>query len=620
MGHVSHAELVGSAGVAGAAASGAELGLGRRAMFAPIAVAAALGGCASAPTVSGPSLAAVPASTPTSGAAAATQVDRIADAYLTAVLKRRPLLGYFIDRPPERHDQLADNSSTALTAWYAVEDALLARVRAVDPTLLEGRPQWITFGALKERLEASVQQRICRSHLWSVSQMRGWHLRMPDAAKLQPTETAAEREQALSRWRKLPAYIDTEVRLLKRGLQEGYSATRSVVRRVIAQLDGYLALPIDADPFFGIAERTDDPRMKAGFRALVADEIRPAVIRYRDFLRDTYLPRARASLSITANKDGRACYEAMLRGYTTLKRSPEEVFALGQKAVAANRVAVQERGRALFGTGDYAEILEHVKTYPQDAFDGREAIIAFARARVEAARAAMAAFFERLPEDEAVVEPYPPHLDGTGVSSRYEAPKGDGPGTYRIAVNDPKQSRRGREEIVAYHETYPGHHLQIAFAQRLTGVHPVSRVTRNAAFIEGWARYSEALAEEAGLYESPTGPIYRRTWPARGMVVDPGIHVMGWDREQAVAFIRASGRFDRTAADRMVDRIATIPGQLTSYDSGALEIFALRKMAEDALGGRFDIKAFHLTVLENGTVPLWMLRAHVTRWVRAQSS
>lgn len=607
------------------------LGRGARTTWSLLGVAVALVGCKGAPPSGSASRSTLDARSAVGSAAAsgpqtpgaeraASLVDRIADDYLAAVLARSPLLGYFIDRPPFRHDALADNSLAALSAWHAAEDAMLARVQAVDPNQLEGRPQWITHGALKERLQASVQRRICRSHLWGVSQMRGWHLRMPDAAKQQPTATPAERAQALTRWRQLPTYIDTEIQLLKRGLQAGYSAPRSVVRRVIAQLDGYLDLPIDADPFFDVARRADDASMKAKFRALVADDIRPAVVRYRAFLGDVYLPKARRSLAITVHPDGRACYEAMLRGYTTLVRSPEEVFALGQRAVAAHRVVVLSRGRALFGTADYPEILDRLRAYPHDAFGGRSEVIAFAQARVKAARAAMAGYFERLPDDKAVVEPYPPHLDGTGVSSRYEAPSGDRPGTYRIAVNDPKQSRRGREEIVAYHETYPGHHLQIAYAQRLTGVHPVGRVARNVAFVEGWARYAEALAEEAGLYESPTGPIYRRTWPARGMVVDPGIHVMGWDRDRAVAFLQASGRFDRASADRMVDRIATIPGQLTAYDSGALEIFALRKMAEERLGDRFDIKIFHRTVLENGSVPLWMLRAHVTRWVQASSS
>ncbi|HSG34430.1 MAG TPA: DUF885 family protein, partial [Sphingomonadaceae bacterium] len=131
----------------------------------------------------------------------------------------------------------------------------------------------------------------------------------------------------------------------------------------------------------------------------------------------------------------------------------------------------------------------------------------------------------------------------------------------------------------------------------------------------GWARYSEALAEEMGLYQTRSGPIRRRAWPARGMVVDPGIHLFGWTREQAIEFMMESGRFPETMGDDLVDRIAILPGQLTAYDSGGLEIVALRRQAEEALGDDFDIREFHDRVLENGTIPLPALRAHVERWI-----
>ena len=136
---------------------------------------------------------------------------------------------------------------------------------------------------------------------------------------------------------------------------------------------------------------------------------------------------------------------------------------------------------------------------------------------------------------------------------------------------------------------------------------------------EGWARYSEALAEEMGLYTTTTGPILRRAWPARGMVVDPGIHLFGWTREQAREFMLVSGRFPESEGDAMVDRIAILPGQLTSYDSGGLEILALRREAEAALGKDFDILGFHDRVLENGTVPLGALRAHVEAWISEET-
>jgi uncharacterized protein (DUF885 family) len=146
-------------------------------------------------------------------------------------------------------------------------------------------------------------------------------------------------------------------------------------------------------------------------------------------------------------------------------------------------------------------------------------------------------------------------------------------------------------------------------------LHPVTQIIWFSGPGEGWARYSEALAEEMGLYTTTTGPIKRRAWPARGMVVDPGIHLFNWTREQAIEFVMESGRFPESMGDQIVDRIAILPGQLTAYDSGALEILALRRQAEQAMGEHFDIREFHDNMLENGTIPLTQLRAHIEMWI-----
>jgi uncharacterized protein (DUF885 family) len=154
----------------------------------------------------------------------------------------------------------------------------------------------------------------------------------------------------------------------------------------------------------------------------------------------------------------------------------------------------------------------------------------------------------------------------------------------------------------------------------MIGTSPITKLTFNSGYVEGWARYSEALAEEAGMYRIPYALITRRLWPARGMVIDPGLHVMGWSRQQVIDFMVESGRFSAAEADDAVDRFAIQPGQVTAYDSGGLEIMALRREAEAALGARFDIRQFHQRVLENGAIPLTALRANISAWIAAQRS
>ncbi|MBA3562646.1 MAG: DUF885 family protein [Gammaproteobacteria bacterium] len=167
------------------------------------------------------------------------------------------------------------------------------------------------------------------------------------------------------------------------------------------------------------------------------------------------------------------------------------------------------------------------------------------------------------------------------------------------------------------HEAWPGHHLQIAMALTLEEQHPILQLGSNSGYVEGWARYAEHLAEEAGIYTVDYARITRRIWPARGMMVDPGIHAFGWTADQAMAFLMATGRFSQDEARAAITRIAAIPGQLTAYDSGALVIFGLRSEAEEKLGGKFDLREFHQRVLENGALPLWQLQDHVRQWIDA---
>jgi uncharacterized protein (DUF885 family) len=236
---------------------------------------------------------------------------------------------------------------------------------------------------------------------------------------------------------------------------------------------------------------------------------------------------------------------------------------------------------------------------------------------VARAEAQMPNWVGTMPAQPVEVVPFAEHEEGTGRSAHYRPGTDERPGEYRIPLHKPEDQSRGGAESVAFHEAWPGHHLQVAFAKEIDGLHPVTEIIWFSGPGEGWARYSEALAEEMGLYRTVTGPITRRAWPARGMVVDPGIHLFGWSREQAIEFMLESGRFPESMGDEMVDRIAILPGQLTAYDSGGLEILALRRQAEEALGDAFDIREFHDRILENGTIPLPALRQHVERWIAA---
>ncbi len=510
---------------------------------------------------------------------------------------------------------MENNSPEARQAAERIEDEMLAGLEGIDVSSLTGRTEWITHAYLLQELRAAVALRVCRTELWNVNQMGGWHSGYAQIAQLQPVGTPELRDQSIARWSKMAAYIDQETENLKSGLELGYSAPKTVVQRVIDQLDGQLALEPEKSPFYSPASRDDDEAFAAATRAIVVDQIYPALQRHRDFLAGSYMENARAELSVTANPDGLACYEASLQAYTTLARSGKEVYELGQATVAANKAKVIELGQTAYGLDDFAEILDRAKTDPADKFADKEELLQFSRDMVQRAESEMPNWVGKMPPRAVEVVPFEEHEEGTGMSAHYRPGTAERPGEYRIPLYKPEDQSRGNAESTAFHEAWPGHHLQVAVGQSVEGLHPVTQIIWFSGPGEGWARYSEALAEEMGLYTTTTGPIKRRAWPARGMVVDPGIHLFGWTREQAIEFMMESGRFPESMGDEMVDRIAILPGQLTAYDSGGLEILALRKMAEDAMGDDFDIREFHDRVLENGTIPLLQLRAHIEAWI-----
>ncbi|HEX9049942.1 MAG TPA: DUF885 domain-containing protein [Anaeromyxobacter sp.] len=559
------------------------------------------------------------ATAPRRAADPAARVAAVADAYEAAFLSEQPEQAYLLGVTPPRHDGLSDNSPAWIASWQAREDAWLAALDAIDPAALVASPAWITHGVLREQLAAARQLRVCHPEWWlGVNHMFSWHLALARVAELQPVDTAEHREQALARWRKVPRYVRQEIENLRTGLAHGYSVPRPVAERMLAQIDGLApapGAPLRAHPYASPARRATDAGFGEAYLAVLEREVLPALRDFRAFLAGEYLPKARTTLAVTALPDGAACYRALLRANTTLDRPADEVYALGRAAVARYTDEVRAMGKRLLGEDDFAAIIRRVEDAPENHYADPEELLPDSRELVRRAQAAMPRLFVAVPEQPVVVEPIPAYEDGAGASSHYEPPTLDRPGVYRISLLRPGGTSRAEAEITAFHETWPGHHLQIAYAQRLKGLHPVTRLAFNSGYTEGWARYAEELAEEVGLYRSDFPKIARRAWPARGMVVDPGIHAMGWTREQAIAFLVESGKFDERSAPMVVDRIAALPGQLTSYDSGAQEFFALRREAEAALGARFDLRRFDDALLDHGTITLPMLRARMQRWI-----
>jgi uncharacterized protein (DUF885 family) len=549
----------------------------------------------------------------------ARRVTGLADTYLEAYLRQFPENATYLATPGARHDRLTDNSLSALEAWHATEDGLAAQLDQIDAEALWERPEWVTYGFLREALEASRGLRICRNELWPVNQMAGWQASYATLATVQPVGTPELRQQALARWSGLPRFVETEIANLREGLRLGYTTPRRNVELVLEQLDELLTTPPDASPFASPGQRDGDPDFRRQWDALVAEHVRPAVESYRSFLREEYLPAARTGIAVADLPDGARCYAASLRFNTSLKRSPQEVFEAGQRAVAARQAKLRELGERVWGISDLAKIRERLRTDRSNNFGSRDEILKATRDAVERARQTAPQWFGRVPQAGVVVQPLPAYQEKSSYS-QYVPGSEDGsrPGIYQLNLLRAEEADRGSALVVAFHEAYPGHHLQIALAQERPAAHPITRLLSNSGFAEGWGRYAETLADEMGLYGTDRNRLSYLSGLPTGMVVDPAIHALGWTRQQAIDYVvSVQAGMPASAAASYVDRIAVLPGQMATYGVGEQEILALREEARQALGDRFDIRSFHDRVLENGSITLGMLRERIGRWIAA---
>ena len=552
----------------------------------------------------------------------AAEVERVADDYFAGYLEFNSTAGTYLGLPGARHDRMEDNSLAALRRFETREDRWAEQLRRIDGASLLGTPAWSTHGILLETVEAARRGRVCRSELWRVSQLYGWQTSLPFLAQIQPIGTGELRDQALARWRDMPRYIDTETANLRAGLAAGYTVPRQNVEKVIGQIDALLALAVDSSPLLSPAVRDSSAAFTTGLRAVIADEIVPAMRRHRDFLSTEYLPRARTTIAISAIPNGAACYKALLRSFTTVDLDPDALHRTGHEQMAKIAAEVREIGQRALGVGEMAAVMERLRSDSQFTYRSREEVVQVAERALTRAKAEMPKWFGRLPVADVIVDPCLPFEEESGCPGSYSNAAADGsrPGRYRINTADPTSQSRAIGESTLFHETIPGHHLEVALAQERPGAHAVTRFFGTAAFSEGWALYSERLAAEMGLYGGDIdrlGLASSEALRAARLVVDPGIHALGWTRQQAIDYMTAHTAEARFYIESEVDRYIVGPGQATAYMTGRIEIERLRALARQRLGDRFEIKAFHDLVLADGSITLPMLAGKVQRWTAA---
>jgi uncharacterized protein (DUF885 family) len=548
-------------------------------------------------------------------------IEQIANEYLAGLMESDALMGTYYSIEGARHDRLPDNSLSGIAAWQQKEDMWLARLQLIGAPAEIGSREWVTYGLLKEQLEGATATRICRNELWSASTTTSWHTWIPFVFDIQPLETPELRAQALARLEAIPTFIDNEIDNLREGLQLGYSAPRVTVTAVPDQMRTLLG---PESIFLGPGQRSDDPAFAESVERIYTQQIAPAVNRYADFIETEYLGEARETLAISGNPEGAACYPALVRSFVTVGVSAEKIHAVGLKQVANIREEIQVTLDEHFGGGDVSAFLRRVNEDPTFTFDTEEAVLQYSTDALDAVKAAMPRAFGALPKADVLVKPYPEFAESGSGEYHSSSEDGSRPGIFYIAVTDPTGRSISNQLATLHHETFPGHHLQGAIALELGDQqHPLARYLWNSGYGEGWALYSERLADELGLYPTPLdriGLYSDQIARASRLVIDSGLHTMGWTRQQAVDYMMANSGWAPVDIQNEIDRYISWPAQATSYMLGMIEIRRLRTLAEETLGDNFDLRAFHDRVVGMGGITLPMLEESIEVWIAEQQS
>ena len=416
--------------------------------------------------------------------------------------------------------------------------------------------------------------------------------------------------------------IDQLVDRLEEGATTGIVPLAMHVSQTIGKLDEILARPAEEDPIttqtapteLGPAEAT---RWLSDLVEAIESHVRPGLIRFGGALRDVTLPAGRNpdQAGLCHLPGGDAVYAGMVRSHTTLDLGSEAIHELGLLRVEMLEDEYRRIAGPLLGTYELPEIYTRLRDDPELKYDHSDDLVTDALRCLEQAAAAMGGWFDPTPRAPCLADP----ID-VGAMAYYYPPTADGvrPGRFFFNVADPTAWARFQVPAVAYHEGIPGHHLQIALAIENTGIHDLHRHVFLPAFGEGWGLYSERLSDEMGLYSDDwerVGMLTADSLRAGRLVVDTGIHALGWSRGKAIRFMADHSPMSIHEIEEEIDRYIAVPGQALSYMIGRLEIESLRAEAEARLGAAFDIKGFHRTVLGNGAVPLRTLRWMIEEWL-----
>src|SRR5271169_618714 len=527
------------------------------------------------------------------------------------------------------NDRLSDFSDKAIADDLEHTRQALARFEAVDPT---GFPE-------QERLNGALMLRSLREALdaaqfkdWEMpaTQFGGIHLGYASLAFDSPFRNVKDYQDYLSRLHQIPRVLDQAMVHMRDGLRDHRMPPKYLLEKVSSQAQQIADDPLDKSPFTdplhkfpdSISEN-DRKQLRDEIESAVKNEVAPAYAKFAKFVRDDYAPHGRLDPGVWALPDGEARYRFAVRQQTTTDFTADQIHQLGVKSVAEVETQMLAIAKAQ-GFSDLKSFNEHIRQYAKlRAKSGQQLLDLYTHYR-DQMYGKLPQLFGRLPKNRLTVVPMESFRSADSVPADYSIGAGDGSRPGRINVNEyaPEKRLLLNVEAIGYHEGVPGHHLQFSIAQELTDLPPFRKFTLDVnAYSEGWAFYSERLGKEVGFYQDPYsdyGRLQNEMWRAVRWVVDTGVHSKHWTRQQMVDFFHEHTAMDDQNINTEVDRYIAWPAQALSYKMGQMKILELRARAQQELGAKFDLRAFHDAALDQGPLPLDLLEAKINAWIAAR--
>jgi uncharacterized protein (DUF885 family) len=528
----------------------------------------------------------------------------------------------------EYNDRLSSATLEAYERRLRMERRFLERLLAIDRSGLSpaDRTNYDLFERAKRTAIAELE---FRSYLMPITSRSGFYVSFADLPNNVPLNTVEDYENYVSRLEAFATWTDEHIELMRTGTAEGYTAPavallgyeKSIVPHIVEDpTESLLYEPFEQFPE-SIPEG-DRARLAEAGRMAISGSVVPAYRTFLVFMREEYVPAAREEIAASALPDGRAFYEFRIRRFTTLDLTPQQVHEIGLAEVARIRAEMETIIERVGFDGGFAEFVEFLRTEPEFYAKTPEELMREAALVLKRMDGQLPVLFSVLPRMPYGIRSVPDFIAPKTSTAYYSPPAGDGTraGFYYINTYDLPSRPLYEIEALSLHEAVPGHHLQIALQQELEGLPAFRRFSGFTAFVEGWALYAERLGLEVGFYTDPYSDFGRLTyemWRACRLVVDPGMHYLGWSRQQAIDFMAENTALSLHNITTEVDRYITWPAQAVAYKTGELKIRELRGRAEERLGDRFDVREFHEVVLGEGAVPLDVLEANVDTYIEA---